>query len=48
MVVKLKGNLNVTVSDQPAEVDLEQTQTTYTSTMDKNPLETGAAAKTPQ
>lgn len=37
MEVKLVGKLNVTVSDQAADVDLEMTQTTYTTTYDKNP-----------
>lgn len=37
MVVKLGGKLNVTVSDQAADVELEMTQKTYTSTSDKNP-----------
>lgn len=46
MDVKLKGTLKVTVSDQEADVELEQTQKTFTSTSDKNPLE--AAAKVTQ
>jgi len=37
MSVVLKGKLNVSVSEQPADVELEQTQKTYTSTSDKNP-----------
>jgi hypothetical protein len=39
MSVGLKGKLNVSVSDQAADVELEQTQKTYTSTSDKNPNE---------
>jgi hypothetical protein len=46
MTVKLSGKLNVTVSDQAADVDLDMTQTTYTSTHDKNPNDT-APATTP-
>lgn len=44
MTVKLGGKLNVTVSDQAADVDLEMTQMTYTGTFDKNPNETLPAA----
>lgn len=44
MTVKLSGKLNVTVSDQAADVDLDMTQTTYTSTYDKNPNEAAPAA----
>jgi hypothetical protein len=44
MTVKLGGKLNVTVSDQAADVDLEMTQVTYTGTFDKNPNETLPAA----
>jgi hypothetical protein len=39
MSVVLKGKLNVSVSEQPADVELEQTQKTYTQTSDKNPNE---------
>jgi hypothetical protein len=46
MTVKLGGKLNVTVSDQAADVDLEMTQVTYTGTFDKNPNETLPAATT--
>jgi hypothetical protein len=44
MTVKLSGKLNVTVSDQAADVELEMTQTTYTSTFDKNPNDAATAA----
>jgi hypothetical protein len=43
MTVKLGGKLNVTVSDQAADVDLEMTQVTYTSTADKNPNDSAPA-----
>lgn len=45
MVVKLSGKLNVTVSDQAADVELEMSQTTYTTSYDKNPND--AAPTTP-
>jgi hypothetical protein len=44
MTVKLGGKLNVTVSDQAADVELDMTQMTYTSTHDKNPNDTSAPA----
>lgn len=47
MTVKLGGKLNVTVSDQAAEVELEMTQTTYTSTHDKNPNDAAPATTPP-
>jgi len=47
MEVKLVGKLNVTVSDQAADVDLEMTQTTYTTTYDKNPNDAPVAPVKP-
>lgn len=44
MTVKLGGKLSVTVSDQAADVELDMTQMTYTSTHDKNPNDTAAPA----
>lgn len=39
MDVELKGTLNISVQDQKADVELDQKQSTTTSTSDKNPNE---------
>lgn len=47
MEVKLVGKLNVTVSDQAADVELEMTQSTYTEAFDKNPNDAPVAPTKP-
>jgi hypothetical protein len=47
MDIGLKGNLEISVQDQKASVDLDQKQTTTTNITDKNPNETTAAAPAP-
>jgi hypothetical protein len=42
MEVDLKGTLQISVAEQKAEVDLDQKQSTATSTSDKNPTEAAA------